>query len=359
MAIFVTQCAKRPPVAEPQPDWQTLLADAVRDPSELCRLLDLPVQVEEEAKAAARDFPLLVPRTYLARMWPGEPRDPLLLQVLPHKEETAEAPGFAADPLDEAAALCGPGLLRKYKRRLLILASGDCGVHCRFCFRRHSIRGARCGPAWKTQNREEPLEQPSRFNHIEGVAIEAIAADPTIDEIILSGGDPLTLPDDELAHFAKQLAEVRHLQRLRIHTRLPIVIPQRVTNDLVSWLRGTRLTPIVIAHVNHPNEVDDAAAAALRRLVDARVPVLSQSVLLRGVNDDADVLAALFLRLVDLGVMPYYLHQLDRVAGAAHFEVPVERGKELIRELRARLPGYAVPRYVRDTPGQPNKQVLA
>jgi KamA family protein len=186
-----------------------------------------------------------------------------------------------------------------------------------------------------------------------------VAATPSIEEVILSGGDPLTLADEELAQFAGRLAKIRHVRRLRVHTRLPIVIPQRVTQDLLGWLRGTRLTPIVAVHVNHPAEIDAAVAGALGRLVDAGVPTLAQSVLLRGVNDDAATLADLFGRLVDLRVTPYYLHQLDRVAGAAHFEVAVSRGIELVEGLRRRLPHYAIPRYVRETPGQPSKTVLA
>ena len=190
-------------------------------------------------------------------------------------------------------------------------------------------------------------------------ALQRIAAEESLDEVVLSGGDPLVLPDGQLAELARRLAAIPHLKRLRIHTRMPVVIPQRVTDDLLGWLRATRLTPIVVVHVNHPAEIDDAVAAALGRLVDAGVPVLSQAVLLRGVNDRADVLEALYRRLVDLRVMPYYLHQLDPVAGAAHFAVPEATGIALIGQLRARLPGYAVPRYVRETPGAANKEVLA
>jgi KamA family protein len=192
----------------------------------------------------------------------------------------------------------------------------------------------------------------------EGI-LRAISADRSIREVILSGGDPLTLPDDELAQLAGQLAQIPHLRRLRIHTRLPVMIPQRVNDDLISWLRANRLSPIVVVQVNHPAEIDGEVAGAFGRFVDAGIPLLNQSVLLRGVNDRADVLAELCERLVELRVMPYYLHQLDAVAGAAHFEVPLATGLALIAELRARLPGYAVPRYVRETPGAANKEVLA
>lgn len=222
----------------------------------------------------------------------------------------------------------------------MIVASGVCAVHCRFCFRRHfPYIQALSGAAWS------------------GVLLQ-IAADATIEEVILSGGDPLTTPDGRLAEIARQLAEIPHLRRLRVHSRLPIVLPQRVTGELLAWLRGTRLTTYMVVHCNHPAEIDAATAAALARLVDAGVPVLNQAVLLRGVNDDVDALAELCGRLADLRVLPYYLHQLDRVAGAAHFEVHESRGRELVRQLRERLPGYAVPRYVRDVPGAMHKEVL-
>jgi EF-P beta-lysylation protein EpmB len=270
-----------------------------------------------------------------------------LLQLLPQQAEDRDQPGFTADPVAEAPgadrhATQTPGLLAKYQNRLLIVASAQCGVHCRFCFRRHFPYG-------------NSPRTPEDWDAILG----EIAAATSIREVILSGGDPLTLDDDFLAHLAGRLARIPHLTRLRVHTRLPIVIPERVTDELLAWLRGTRLTPVVVVHVNHPAEIDELAARALTRLTDAGILVLSQSVLLRGVNDRVEVLAGLFERLADLRVMPYYLHQLDRVAGAAHFEVPEEEGIALVGQLRARLPGYAVPRYVRQPPHGPNKLVLA
>jgi EF-P beta-lysylation protein EpmB len=283
-----------------------------------------------------------VPRSWVARIRPGDARDPLLLQVLPTAQERVPTPRFSTDPLAESRAGWGPGLLRKYQNRILMVAAGRCGVHCRFCFRRHFPFASACPTpeAWDA-------------------ALEQIAADPSVHEVILSGGDPLVLDDADLGQLARRLAEIPHLRRLRIHTRLPILVPRRVDGPLLRWLRATRLTPIVVVHVNHPAEIDDEVAAALARLVEAGIPVLGQAVLLRGVNDRLDVLEALCERLVDLRVMPYYLHQLDRVAGAAHFEVPESTGAELIGRLRARLPGYAVFRYVRETPGAPNKVVLA
>jgi KamA family protein len=189
--------------------------------------------------------------------------------------------------------------------------------------------------------------------------LDHLAADSTIDEVLLSGGDPLTIVDEQLAELTRRLAAIPHLRRLRIHSRLPIVIPQRVTSELLAWLRGTRLAPIMVVHANHAQEIDEATTAALTRLVDAGVPVLNQSVLLRGVNDTAEALIDLSRKLIDLRVLPYYLHQLDRVAGATHFDVPISRGLELVGEMRRALPGYGVPRYVQEIAGEGNKRVLA
>lgn len=332
-----------PKVAHSSPaDWQLILAESVGSPSELCRLLGLDPALATEAEQASGGFRLLVPRPYLARIRPGDPADPLLLQVLPRAAETAATPGYGPDPLCEADALCGPGLLQKYQGRLLMVTTGACAVHCRFCFRRHFpyVDSTTIAADWRP-------------------TLQRIATDPTIHEVILSGGDPLMLPDAELSRLADQLAEMPHLRRWRIHTRLPIMIPQRVTDDLIALLRGGRLLPIMVVHANHPAEIDRPVAEALGRLVDAGIPILNQSVLLRGVNDRTDVLAALSERLIDLRVIPYYLHQLDAVAGAAHFEVPITDGIALMANLRARLPGYAVPRYVRETPGGTSKEILA
>ncbi len=326
----------------PYRTWQEAFKDSVRDPAELCRLLNLPARYVAGAALAARDFPLFVPRGYVARMRPRDPRDPLLLQVLPLEDERARPPGYGDDPVGDGAATQSPGLLHKYRSRILMVTTGACAVHCRYCFRRHFPYGE--GP--RSLDQWEP-------------ALGQIAADRSIREVIYSGGDPLTLIDPHLAELTRRLAAIPHVQRLRIHTRLPIMIPQRVTDELIAWLRGTRLAPIVVVHANHANELDDAVASALSRLADAGIVLLNQSVLLRGVNDSVDALAALCERLVDLRVMPYYLHQLDRVAGAAHFEVPLEEGRRIVAELRRRLPGYAVPRYVREVPGEQHKTILA
>ena len=330
-------------LAPPQQDtWPSALAGAIRDPAELCRLLGLDQSLATGAGQAATDFPLLVPRTFTERIRPGDPADPLLLQVLPQRCELADVPGYRADPLAERAAASAPGLLQKYSGRSLIVATRRCGVHCRYCFRRHF-------PAAASPHKSEAW----------GPALCRIAGDESIREVILSGGDPLTLPDSSLSRLAMRLADIPHVRRLRVHSRMPVVSPQRVTGELLAWLRGTRLSTLMVVQVNHPAEIDGAVAAALGRLIESGVPVLCQSVLLRGINDSPDVLAELCERLIDLRVMPYYLHQLDRVAGAAHFEVPEATGIGLIEQLRARLPGYAVPRYVRETPGAAGKVILA
>jgi len=274
-------------------------------------------------------------------MRPGDPHDPLLRQVLPVADERNRPPGYVLDPVGDLAARQAPGLLHKYHGRALLVVTGACAIHCRYCFRRHFPYSEAAGPStWDA-------------------ALEAISGDSSIEEAILSGGDPLVLPDHVLAGLVERLDAIGHLRRLRVHTRLPVVIPQRVTEELIGWLRGTRLTSVVVVHVNHPQEVDAPTAAAFRKLAAAGLPLLNQAVLLAGINDHVQTLAELSCRLIEAGVLPYYLHQLDRVAGAAHFEVPPARGRRLIAELRRTLPGYLVPRYVRELPGAAAKVLLA
>ena len=329
-------------------DWQTVLADAVRDPGELCRLAGIADDDTSRTKGATYDytFGTLVPRTFLARVKPCDPCDPLLLQVMPRRLENEPREGFCTDPLGETSIGCGdkprvPCLLNKYKGRSLILTTAACGVHCRYCFRRHYPHQCEGGGQ-------------SIIKRL-GPAIERIAADQSIREVILSGGDPLTIEDGPLAELVDKLGQIEHLKRLRIHSRMPVVIPQRVTPQLVAMLRSTRLSVVVVVQTNHPNELDEPASAAIGAFVDGGLPALCQSVLLAGVNDELETLARLYERLIDLRAIPYYLHQLDRVAGAAHFEVPQRRGLELVAGLRQRLPGYAVPRYVREVPGATHK----
>jgi lysine 2,3-aminomutase len=343
----MTILSSKPPIVRPRfaapryASWQDAMKDAVRDAGELCRLLDLPDTFAAAAKEASRDFRLFVPRGFLARMRPGDPADPLLRQVLPVADEMIDVPGFAVDPVRDDLAERQPGLLQKYRGRVLLITTGTCAVHCRYCFRRHF-----------------PYDETPRSLADWQPAIDAIAADESIHEVILSGGDPLTLVDATLRDLIDELAEIPHLRRLRIHTRLPIVIPERVTGELVDMLRDSGLTPAVVVHANHVNELDAHVAGALEKLSSAGIMLLNQAVLLAGVNDSAEAQAALCERLIDLCVVPYYLHQLDRVAGAAHFEVPEAMGRQIIRKLRERLPGYAVPRYVAEVPGAIGKTVL-
>lgn len=322
-------------------DWHRALAEAVRDPDELIDLLRLPDEFREPARRAAKLFPLLVPRSFLTRMKPGDPRDPLLLQVLPLGAEEQVVDGFTDDAVGDSEAHRASGLLQKYAGRALMIATGACAIHCRYCFRRAYPYG----------------DEPRRMADWQP-AFDVLAADETIHEAILSGGDPLMLTDQRLAEIVSRLEAIPHLTRIRVHSRLPIVLPERVTETLVDILLSNRLTPIMVVHANHPRELEGTCAAALRRLVRSGITVLNQAVLLRGINDNADTLTELSERLINLGVIPYYLHQLDRVAGTAHFEVCEETGRELIAELRQRLPGYAVPQFVREIPGEASKTPL-
>jgi EF-P beta-lysylation protein EpmB len=314
---------------------------AVRDPVELSRLLDLPEKYAAAAKKAVSQFPLFAPREFVARMRPGDPADPLLRQVLPIEDETTDVPGFVSDPVGDEDAKRQPGLIHKYRGRALLIATGSCAIHCRYCFRRHF-----------------PYEETPRSLAGWEPAFAEIENDSSLTEIILSGGDPLTLVDSTLAAIVERLQSISHLRRLRIHTRLPIVIPQRVTGEFLRIIADSSLTPIVVLHANHANELDANVANGVAELAKTRTVLLNQAVLLRGVNDSAEAQTALCERLVELRVTPYYLHQLDRVAGAAHFEVPIAVGRRIIEELRTKLPGYAVPRYVQETLGATHKIVL-
>ena len=267
-----------------------------------------------------------------------EALDPLLLQVLPRPAEREHVPGFSADPLEENRSLAAPGLVQKYDGRALLLATGSCAINCRYCFRR-----------------EFPYAESGATQAGIEAALATIATDTTIHEVILSGGDPLMLDDERLARLVARLESLPHVRRLRIHSRLPIVLPSRVTDELVATLSRTRLSCVVVVHANHPTELDAEVATAIARLAGARPILLNQAVLLAGVNDSVDVLTQLSERLVDLGIVPYYLHLLDRVQGTAAFEVDESSARALHDQLRATLPGYAVPRLAREVPGEPAK----
>ena len=314
---------------------------AIRSADELCRLLDLDLKQQKGSAEAAQAFPVFVPRGLLSRIQKGDPTDPILRQILPIDDECRIVPGFDPDPLSESEATRAPGLLQKYDGRALLVVTGACAIHCRYCFRR----------SFPYSDSPHSLEQWK-------AVIRELSDDASIHEVLLSGGDPLTVVDEQLEQLIASIAEVQHIRRLRIHTRLPIAIPSRITQRLVRVLSNSRLTPVFVIHANHAAELDQSVNDALDRLISAGIPVLNQAVLLKGVNDTAAALIELFETLADLRVMPYYLHQLDRVSGAAHFEVPVRRGMELMRQVRAKLPGYAVPRYVQEIPGEANKVVL-
>lgn len=325
----------------PASTWRQILKRAIRDPAQLLATLDLPTITDERQKGAMAQFPLLVPEGYLARMERGNWQDPLLRQVLPLGEEMAQVPGFVPDAVNDGAAKKQAGLLQKYEGRALLVTTGACAVHCRYCFRRHYpySEGPRSAADW----------QP---------ALDELAKDPNLEEILLSGGDPLTIVDEQLAELMRRMAQIPQLKRVRVHTRLPILIPERVTEELIQLLRGTRLVPWMVIHANHTNELDESVAQAVAKLVDAGIPVLNQAVLLAGVNDSLEALVILSKRLLAMRVMPYYLHQLDKVSGTAHFEVPIERGLVLMDDLRNALPGYSVPRYVQEIAGEKSKRIL-
>ncbi|MCL2348452.1 MAG: radical SAM protein [Planctomycetaceae bacterium] len=381
------------PPRVPVQAWQIALAEAITDLSELCQLLKLPVDFcSYEASAA---YPLLVTRSFLRRIKIADPLDPLLLQILPQKEELKVVPGFIADPLEEMTCIQHstvlPGIisqsqtavlpvqtlcLQKYEGRILVLATNECASHCRFCFRRHFFRKN----GKKTE--QAPFSEQKSFlgsirNWFGGVT--SIKERPTgaeknqinskvalklpVREVILSGGDPLMLTDEELKRTLHYMKESGCGNRVRIHTRLPVMIPERITETLVNLLRhyyvnSTGNSVYIVLHVNHPNELDDEAMTAISRLIDAGIPVLSQSVLLKQINNDFETLFQLFEKLIGLRIIPYYLHQLDHVAGASHFYVSEEQGATLMDQLREALPGYAVPRYVREVAGEKNKVVI-
>ncbi|MFT4045229.1 MAG: EF-P beta-lysylation protein EpmB [Solimonas sp.] len=324
------------------PAWQHELRQAFNRPHELLDYLRLDPATPHLAPALLRGFPLRVPRGYAARMKKGDAHDPLLLQVWPQPCETDETPGYAIDAVGDLHRVRSDGLIHKYHGRVLLVATGACAVHCRYCFRRHFPYA----------------EQLAARDHWSG-ALAEIAGDASIEEVILSGGDPLSLSDDKLAELVDALGAIPHLKRLRIHTRQLVVLPERVDERLLAWLDRTRLQPVFVLHVNHARELDESVRAALQPLRERGIALLNQAVLLAGVNNDADTLTALSGRLFECGVLPYYLHLLDRVQGAAHFDVAEEHAQRLMRMLSSRLPGYLLPKLVREIAGAPSKTWLA
>lgn len=330
----------QPPPAQAR-SWQTQWRDAISDPRELLSLLGLDALAAELSDAAARQFPLRVPRGFAALMRRGDRDDPLLRQVLPVLDEDRIAPGFSFDAVGDGAARAAPGVIHKYQGRALLIATGSCAVHCRYCFRRHFPYA----------------EETAAANHWQS-SLDYLEAHPDVSEVLLSGGDPLSLATAKLAELSTRLARMPQIRRLRLHTRLPIVLPDRVDRELLDWMAALPWPVVVVIHANHASEIGDEAAGALSRLRQAGALLLNQSVLLRGVNDSVDALAALSERLAEVGVLPYYLHQLDRVSGAAHFEIDDNRAKSLHGQLRSRLPGYLLPQLVREIEGATGKTPL-
>jgi EF-P beta-lysylation protein EpmB len=327
--------------ARATPDWRRSLQRAIRGLDELARALELPREALGAYEPGRRQFPLLVPESFVRRMRKGDAADPLLLQVLPLDAERSSPPGYTPDPLDEVDR-AEAGLLEKYAARVLLIAAEACPVHCRYCFRR-SFPYA------------ENLASRQDWSGV----LERLAARTDIREVILSGGDPLSLGNRRLGDLIARLDELPKLTTLRVHTRFPIMIPERIDAGLCRLLESTRMRVVAVVHSNHANEIDNEVKTALMRLRAAGATLLNQSVLLRGVNSNAAALEALSLVLFDSGVLPYYLHQLDRIAGAAHFEVPDTTALEIMATLRTRLPGYLVPRLVRELPGELSKTRLA
>lgn len=318
--------------------WQKQLAQAISDPAELIQILKLNPEQLPQALLAARQFPLRVPRGFVARMQAGNPEDPLLKQVLPLGIELHTQPGYVQDALAERLANPIPGLLHKYHGRVLLTITSACGINCRFCFRRHF-----------------PYEENNPGTAGWDKALAYIANDEHIKEVILSGGDPLAASDAYIEKLVQKIAAIPHVKTLRIHSRLPIVIPERISAELISWLTTTRLKPVLVTHCNHAQEINEEVRAALWPLRQAGVTLLNQTVLLKGINDSPASLIALSEALFEAGILPYYLHMPDKIQGTAHFDVSDEAAKALHWEITQKLPGYLAPRLVREVPGAPAK----
>jgi len=321
--------------------WQAELARAITSVPELLAAVGLETRSARLPAQIETDFPLRVPRGYVRRMRRNDPQDPLLRQVLPISAEADVVPGFGADPVGDLTSMRSQGLLQKYHGRALLIATGACAIHCRYCFRRNFPYG----------------EATLLPRHIDD-ALARIGADRSITEVILSGGDPLSLSDGRLRELLERVGRIDHVERIRFHTRQPIVLPERVDRGLCDVLEHAPRPLVFVVHCNHANEIDESVGAALSRLAGFTSPVLNQSVLLRGVNDSAPTLVDLSTRLFEHGVLPYYLHQLDRVSGAAHFAVADGTARAIRDEMATRLPGYLVPKLVREIAGDAAKRCV-
>lgn len=321
--------------------WQRQLSGAFTKLDALCGYLGLTIEDLPSAHAANQNFALKVPLSFAASIEKGNPNDPLLRQVLPVADELRDFPGFNDDPVGDLAAVAEIGVLHKYQGRVLLINTGTCAVNCRYCFRRNF-----------------PYAEIQLSKQKQQAALDYITADPSISEVILSGGDPLLLSDAQLAEVIKQLQKISHIKRIRIHSRLPIVLPARITDDLLAILAESSKSIVMVVHCNHANEINSRVITAFSRLKGQGITTFNQAVLLKGVNDDADTLCELSERLFESGVIPYYLHLLDKVRGAGHFEVSTERALELNLAMQSRLPGYLVPKLVTERAGAASKQLV-
>ena len=322
-------------------DWKRQWREAVKDPRLLLEQLGLQSIATQLSDTASAQFPMRVPQSFVARMRHGDHNDPLLRQVLPITDEMQPAAGFSLDAVGDTAANLGHGVIHKYQGRALLVTTGSCAIHCRYCFRRHF-----------------PYAEQTSARHQWADAIELIRNDTSISEVLLSGGDPLSLATSKLAELTTQLKQIPHIRRLRIHTRLPVVLPDRVDDELLAWLRDLPWPLVIVVHANHANEFDSSVDHAMQLLRSTGAMLFNQAVLLKGVNDSAQALIDLCQRGFDAGVVPYYLHQLDRVSGAAHFEVPDAQAAMLYGEMRAHLPGYLLPKFVREVSGDRSKRPI-
>jgi EF-P beta-lysylation protein EpmB len=320
------------------PVWQQALAQSIQSLDELLDYVNLSRDQVAVSKSACEQFSLKIPRGYADRMQPGNSNDPLLKQVLPTTDEDIQVANYIKDPVGDQDAIVADGVLQKYHGRVLLLTTGACAVHCRYCFRRHF-----------------PYAEANAARNDWSSAIHYLQSNKDVHEVILSGGDPLTLTDERLSHLVEKLDKLPHINTLRIHTRLPVVLPERICDDLLSWLKHSRLDKVIVIHSNHSREIDHTVIDGLARLKQAGATLLNQAVLLKGINDSSDELIALSHGLFKAGVLPYYLHLLDPVAGASHFNVNTEKACALIREIQSQLPGYLVPRLVREMAGETSK----
>jgi EF-P beta-lysylation protein EpmB len=317
--------------------WQKELANVVTDPKKLLQMLAIDSDDYLQHFNARKLFPVRVPKPYISRIKKGDFNDPLLKQVMPLSDEYIITSGYSTDPLEEHDTVA-EGLLHKYKHRVLMIVKSGCAINCRYCFRRHF--------PYADNSPSKVSWQP---------ALTYIQNHPEINEVIFSGGDPLMASDEHLHWLIEQLEDIPHITRLRIHSRLPVVIPQRITDNLVNILSQTRLKATMVFHINHANEIDEAVKHAIEKLRRVRIPLFNQSVLLKGVNDNSEILCLLSEQLFDHGIQPYYLHMFDPVQGVAHFDVGEKRAKEIAQQMMARLPGFLMPKLVREIAGEANK----